>query len=310
MSEIWNNKKSETNKKRAVYASVFVSVALCFIKTFGALSTGSLAIFSSLVDSLSDIVASTISFVAVKFSLKPADCNYRYGYFKAESLSAFVQSVFIASSGLFVLYSGINRFIHPTVLEKTNIGLIIMLISLLLTIGLIIFQNYVAKHTHSPAIKADMGHYASDILTNIGIIFSLFLVQTFHLAWLDPFMAVLIALYLIFYAFQIAKEALFSLLDKELDLDIRKHVIQLILQTPDIKGYHDFRSRDMGGVYYFEFHLELDGNLSLLEAHRLTDIVEQKIKSAYPKSQVLIHEDPYGIKEERLDDTLNGKCPI
>ncbi len=310
MSEIWNNKKSETNKKRAVYASVFVSITLFLIKTFGALSTGSLAIFSSLVDSLADIVASSISFIAVKFSLKPADCNYRYGYFKAESLSAFVQSVFITASAIFVLYGAIDRFIHPTVLEKTNIGLIIMLISLLLTICLIIFQNYVAKHTHSPAIEADMGHYASDILTNIGIIFSLFLVQTFHLAWIDPFMAILIALYLIFYAFQIAREALFSLLDKELDLDIRKHVTKLIMETKGVKGYHDFRSRDMGGVYYFELHLELDGDLSLFKAHRLADNVEQKIKSSYPKSQVLIHEDPYGIKEERLDDTLEGSCQI
>ena len=310
MSEIWNNQKSQKYKKAAVYGSVMLSAILCLIKTFAAFQTNSLAIFSSLIDSLSDIVASVISFIAVKFSLKPADCNYRYGYLKAESLSAFVQSVFIASSGIFVLYSGINRFLHPSTLEKTNIGLLIMILSLALTFFLIFFQKYVAKHTLSPAIKADMAHYATDILTNVGIIASLFLVQTFHLEWLDTICATIIAFYLIYYAYKIAKEAIFSLMDKELDLEIRKHVTKLIMETKSVKGYHDFRSRDMGGVYYFELHLELDGNLSLLEAHRLTDIVEQKIKSAYPKSQVLIHEDPYGIKEERLDDTLEGKCQI
>lgn len=310
MSEIWNSQKSTTYKKLAVYASVFVSVLLFLIKTFGALLTGSLAIFSSLVDSLSDIVASSISFIAVRISLKPASCDYRYGYFKAESLSALVQSVFIATSGAFVLYSGIDRLLHHQVLTQTTTGLVVMFISLAATIALIIFQNYVSKNTSSPAIKADMGHYVVDILTNLGIILSLLIVEQFHLEWIDTVTAILMAFYLIYYAFQIAKEALHSLMDKELPLQIRQNVINFIKSTNEIKGYHDFRSRDMGGVYYFEIHLEFEGKLSLLKVHELTEEVEQKIKSAYPQAQVLIHEDPFGIKEDRLDDTLNGSCPI
>lgn len=310
MSETWNKEKFDTYKKRAVYASVFVSAVLFLIKTFGALATGSLAIFSSLIDSLSDIIASTISFIAVKISLKPANCNYRYGYFKAESLSALVQAVFIASSGVFVLYGGVNRFLHPIPLEKTGIGLLIMLISLMATFILIFFQNYVSKHTGSLAIKADMGHYVVDILTNLGIIFSLWVVEVFHFEWFDTLTALFIALYLIIYAFQIAKEALVSLMDKELPLDIRQNIANIITNTEGVLGYHDLRSRDMGGVYYFEIHLELDGTLSLLEAHQLTEKVEQKIKFAYPKAQIIIHEDPYGIKEDRLDDTLEGNCQI
>ena len=76
-------------------------------------------------------------------------------------------------------------------------------------------------------------------------------------------------------------------------------------QISDIKGVHDLRTRDLGGVYYFEIHLEMDGHLSLLQAHRLTEEAEQKIKQHYPNAQVLVHQDPSGIKEDHLDDILN-----
>ena len=173
MSTAWSNKKIEHYKKGAVVASISLSVTLFLLKAFASLATGSLAILSSLVDSLSDIVASIVSFVAVKISLKPASCSHRYGYFKAEHISALLQAAFIAGSGLFVVYNGIDRFLHPTVLEKTQIGILIMVFSLIATLALIVFQQYVAKHTQSIAIKADSAHYVVDILTNASIIFSL-----------------------------------------------------------------------------------------------------------------------------------------
>ena len=305
MSTAWSNKKIEHYKKGAVVASISLSVTLFLLKAFASLATGSLAILSSLVDSLSDIVASIVSFVAVKISLKPASCSHRYGYFKAEHISALLQAAFIAGSGLFVVYNGIDRFLHPTVLEKTQIGILIMVFSLIATLALIVFQQYVAKHTQSIAIKADSAHYVVDILTNASIIFSLLIVQFFHAPWLDTLTAFLIAFYLIFYAYKIAREAIDALMDKELPEEIRNNVLKLMSQISDIKGVHDLRTRDLGGVYYFEIHLEMDGHLSLLQAHRLTEEAEQKIKQHYPNAQVLVHQDPSGIKEDHLDDILN-----
>ncbi len=306
MQTSWNKEKTERYKKYAVSTSVLLSVCLFLLKLFASLATGSLAILSSLVDSLSDIVASLVSFFAVRIALKPASCSYRYGYLKAESLSALTQAAFIAGSGLFVIYSGINRFLNPLALQQTSVGIFVMCLSLGATICLILFQSYVSKHTHSLAIKADSAHYAVDILTNIGIILSLLVVKIFHINWFDTISAFLIAGYLIYYAYQIALEAMTALMDKELPDEVRTQIGKIIHSISDIKGFHDLRSRDLGGVYYFEIHLEIDGNLPLSEAHRLGDLVEEKIRQRYPNAQVLIHQDPFGLKEKRLDDSLEN----
>lgn len=306
MQTSWNKEKAERYKKRAVSASVLLSVCLFLLKLFASFATGSLAILSSLVDSLSDIVASFVSFFAVRIALKPASCSYRYGYLKAESLSALTQAAFIAGSGLFVIYNGIDRFFNPITLQHTSIGIGVMLLSLAATICLILFQSYVSKHTNSLAIKADSAHYVVDILTNIGIILSLLIVKFFNINWFDTVSAFLIAGYLIYYAYQIALEAMNALMDKELPEEVRREIGKIIHSTPEIRGFHDLRSRDLGGVYHFEIHLEIDGNLPLSEAHKLGDLVEEKIKKRYPDAQVLIHQDPFGLKEKRLDDSLEN----
>lgn len=297
-------------KRLAAAMSVSLALTLCIIKTLGALYTGSLAILSSLIDSLADVFASSISFVAIKFSTKPANIKHRYGYGRAESVSALAQSAFIAGSGLFVMYDGINRIINPAPLEKTGLGIVIMIISLLATCGLILFQRYVAKKTDSPAIKADSAHYTVDVLTNGAIIISLLAVKFFRINWFDIVTAFIIAAYLIYNAYKIAAEAVSALTDRELSDEIRQQVIDIIINSEGIEGFHDFRTRDLGGIYMFEIHLEMDGNLSLNKTHELSDMVEDKIKAAFPNSQVIIHQDPYGLHENRLDYDINGSCEI
>ena len=145
MPQALSNEKINKLKKLAVTASISVACFLCIIKTVASLYTGSLAVLSSLIDSLSDVFASSVSYIAVRFSTKPANCHHRYGYGRAESLSALIQAAFVAGSGLFVLYDGFNRMINPTELHQTTFGLIVMVISLIITLVLISFQKYVAK---------------------------------------------------------------------------------------------------------------------------------------------------------------------
>lgn len=302
----WNNQKKKLYKKYAVTASVSVACFLFLIKTFAALATGSLAILSSLVDSLSDIVASIVSFIAVRISAKPASCTHKYGYFKAEHLSALVQAAFVAGSGIFVLYGGIERLLNPFRIKQMNVGIWVMILSLIATFVLVLFQNYVAKHTNSMAVRADSGHYVSDFLSNGAVIVSLFVVKFFDVFWFDTITALIIAMYLIFYAYKIAREATDFLMDKELPEEIKRKVSNMALKTRGVKGMHDMRTRDLGGVYYFELHVEMDGSLLLEEAHQICERVEHKIKKAYPEAQVLIHQDPFGVKEDRLDDFLEN----
>lgn len=305
-----NNENKDNLKKVAVTASIVVSTLLCVIKTFASVYTGSLAVLSSLIDSLSDVFASSISYIAVKFSTKPANCSHRYGYGRAESLSALVQAAFVAGSGLFVLYDGITRLVNPTPLHQTTFGIMVMVISLGITIVLISFQKYVAKVTNSIAISADSAHYVVDILTNSSIILSLIIIKIFNINWFDILTAALISVYLIYNAYKIAADAIGALTDKELNDEIRNKVIEIIKQCEGVKGFHDLRSRDLGGVYLFEIHLEFDGNLNLFQTHELTENVENKIKAEFDNAQIIVHQDPFGIKESRLDDVLDGNCKL
>ena len=308
MQQNLNNTQMNKLKKTAVCLSVGVACLLCVIKTIASVYTGSLAVLSSLIDSLSDVFASSVSYIAVNFSTRPANCNHRYGYGRVESLSALVQAAFVAGSGLFVMYDGISRLFNPIEVHQTTFGLVVMIVSLLVTLGLISFQKYVAKVTGSVAISADSAHYVVDVLTNGSIILSLVVVKLFGIIWFDILTAVIISVYLIYNAYQIAAEAIGDLTDKELSDDIRKKVINIINECDGVKGFHDLRSRDLGGTYLFEIHLEIDGNLSLFEAHKLSENVEDKIKQEFSNAQIIIHQDPFGIKEDRLDDILSGKC--
>lgn len=291
-------------KNMATLASVSLSVSLSVLKLFAALYTGSLAILSSLVDSLADIFASVITFVAVRVSSQPANRLHRYGYGKAEALSALIQSAFIAGSGMFVLYEAANRFIKPRPIDDSSAGLLVMAASLAATIVLIAFQKYVVKKTQSIAVSADSMHYMVDVVTNLSVIGGLLAVKLFNITWFDTLAAIFVSGYLLVNAYGIAHNAVSMLMDKELGPEIRGRVKEIVRNCSFIRGMHDFRSRDLGGVYLFELHLELDGSLSLYEAHELTDVVEQEIEKEFPGAQVIVHQDPAGVEEDRLDDRL------
>ena len=304
------NLSDNSLKKSAAVISVLVAILLAVFKFIAFIKTDSLAIFSSFVDSITDLFASMISFIAVYFSTKPASISHRFGYGKTEALSALLQAVFVGISGAFVISDGIKRLIHPVELSETGIGIAVMLFSIIATVFLVLYQTYVANKTKSLAIKADRAHYTVDFLTNSAVIFSLLLVHFFGFVYFDVIAALFISLYLLYNAYDLAKEAIELITDKELPEEIRSKVEKIVHSCKGVQGMHDFRSRNLGNIYHFELHLEIDGNVSLLEAHEISSNVEKKILKAFPKSQILIHQDPAGVHENRLDHELDGMCSI
>ena len=297
-------------KTFAACASISVSVTLSVIKAGAAIVTGSLSVLSSMVDSLTDVISSSISLVAVKFANKPLTEHHRYGYGKAESVSALIQAAFIAGSGGFIFYDGICRLMKPEPLKQTAVGLWIMGISIVLTVGLIAFQAAVVKKTKSQAIEADSAHYTVDLLTNGAIILSLLVVRYLNWQWFDCATAVAISIYLLWNAGHIAVKALEEITDHEVDDDIKQKIVDLALSVPEVKGYHDFRTRVSGLRMFIEIHLELDGDLTLSQSHDISDQVEAKILAAFPMSQIIVHQDPYGLHEKRLDHEISGHCDL
>lgn len=294
----------------AARASVCTAVVLTLIKGTAAFMTGSLSVLSSMTDSLADVISSLITMIAVIYADKPLTCDHRYGYGKAEAVSALVQAAFISGSACFILYDAVYRLQHPVELVHTAIGIWVMLVSLLLTAALIMFQKHIIKRINSQAIEADNEHYVIDLAANLAVLLSLLAVKYLHWMWVDMAAAVAISVYLISTAWKIARRALEEITDKEIDAPTKTAILKAVAEAQGVKGYHDFRSRLSGNRLFMEIHLEFDGALPLYETHRLSDAVEEKITALYPHAQVIIHQDPYGIEEKRLDNDIVGPCEL
>jgi len=287
--------------KMATYGAVTVASSLVLFK-FGAwIATESLSLLSTLIDSLLDVGASLINLYAVHHALQPADKEHRFGHGKAEPLAGLAQAAFISGSALFILFEAGDRLLHPRDVVNIDAGLGVMGVSIVFTLLLIGFQRYVVKKTGSVAIQADSMHYKMDVLVNLGVIVSLVLVSRFGWLFVDPLIAVAIALYIFRGAWEIGTKSLDLLMDHELPENERKRIEEIALGHPGVLGLHDMRTRSSGMNLFIQFHLDMNGDISLKEAHVIAEAVIYKIEDAFPNAEVLIHEDPAGIDERRLD---------
>ena len=205
----------------ATYVSVGVAVILIIIKCGAWLTTGSISMKISLIDSLSDAVASVINLFAVREATRPADREHRFGHGKIEALAALVQSAFIVGSALFLMVEATRRLFVPSTIEQPQVGIVIMIISIVLTLGLLAFQKYVIYVSKSTAIKADAAHYRADMLMNIGVLIALGAVQWLHWNSADTVIGILIGGYILYTAWEITNEAFHILIDRELPEDQR-----------------------------------------------------------------------------------------
>jgi len=278
--------------KIATFASLLVALVLIGLKLFAYMLSDSLSILSTLIDSMLDGIASLINFYAVRHALKPASPLYRFGHGKAEAIAALGQSMFIAGSSFFLLFSATHRFYDVAPLEDTRIAIGIMVFSVFLTLILVSFQRFVIQKTRSLAISADSLHYVSDILINCSVIVALLLGSWFEMSLIDPIFAIFIAFYIIYCSFRMVKEALVVLMDRELSEENRNKIIKTVLNHPHVLGFHDLRTRSSGSHAFIQLHLELDDSLPLIESHRIADEVENDLLKEFPTADVLIHQDP------------------
>ena len=290
-----NNQQAQL-MRMATYVSATVAVVLIISKLIAWLWSDSITILATLIDSCLDAAASLITLYAVHHALQPADKEHRFGHGKAEALAAMGQSMFIAGSAMFLLLEAINRLLHPKKLEVIDIGVAVMIFSIILTAGLIIFQRYVVKQTGSTAIAADSVHYKTDLLVNLTVIIAL-LLASYGWPGFDPVFAIAIALYILHSAWEIANQAIDELMDKELSTEERNQIREIILAHKEVKGLHDLRTRKAGTTYFVQFHLELDGKLTLTKAHAIADQVELELRNVWNDIEIIIHEDPHGMKE-------------
>lgn len=292
-SQHFNN---ATLMRIASYASVTTALILIAAKLIAWYSSDSISILASLIDSSLDLLASIVSLLAIRHALQPADKEHRFGHGKAEPLAALGQSMFIAGSAIMLLFQASGRLVHPQPLTSSvELGIAVMLFSMLATIGLLLLQRYVIVKTKSTAIRADSLHYQSDLLVSFSVIVALLLTQ-FGLPWFDPLMAVLIAAYVLFSAWKIFRDAVDLLMDHEVTDAERQQITRLVLKHPQAKGMHDLRTRRSGTTIFIQLHLELGSELTLQQAHDVSDKVSHDIRALFDEAEIIIHQDPLSDK--------------
>jgi ferrous-iron efflux pump FieF len=286
-------------RRLATYASVSVAALLIAVKFVAWLQTGSVAVLSSLVDSLLDAAASLMTLIAVRHAMSPADREHRFGHGKAEPIAVLGQSAFITGSALLLLAEAVRRLIWPVPVENPPAGIAVMVFSIAATIGLVLYQRHVVRRTGSIAITADELHYRSDLVLNLSVIAALALGSTLDLPILDPVFGAAIGIWIVWSAVRLARLSLFQLMDHELPDDEREKIRAVAQAHPEIAAVHDLRTRAAGPTAFIQLHIEMDGAMSLLRAHAISDEVEAKLREAYPNAEIIIHQDPEGIEEPR-----------
>jgi ferrous-iron efflux pump FieF len=283
----------------ASLASVGSALLLIALKFGAFLETGSVSLLSTLFDSALDAAASIVTLIAVRQALVPADAEHRFGHGKAEPLAGLVQVAFILGTSVILLTEVVDHFIRPQPIEAPEVGVAVMVISLAVTGLLVLFQRHVVRRTGSIAIKSDQAHYATDFLVNVSVIAALVLSARLGWWWIDPLIGLAIAIFIATTAVRIGKDALDMLMDREMDEADRTRIKEIVRRHPRVLDLHDLRTRAAGRDRFIQFHLELDGALSLSEAHRISDAVESEVRAAFPGAEVIIHEDPAGVVERR-----------
>ena len=300
MTKHERGKKSNSSRLmvRAANAAVAVAFTLILMKTWAYSVSGAVSMLGSLMDSLMDILASLINLVAVRFSVTPADDDHRFGHGKAEAIAGLVQAMVIFLSALFIIFEAGRKLLNPLPVMEAEKGIVVLVISIMLTVLLVAYQRYVIRKTGSVAISADHLHYSGDILMNFGVIIALILSGYMQVYFADPVIGILVAGYLLYNVRQIGRNSIDMLMDREMDDSDKVKILAIVRKHPEVSGVHDMKTRKSGLNIFIQFHLELDGKITLNEAHHISDDVEDAVIAVYPEAEVLIHADPEGHVED------------
>jgi len=284
-----------TLQKKATVVASATSALLIFIKLTIGIMSGSVAVLASAIDSVLDLIVSMFNFFAVTKSEQPADKVFNYGRGKIEALAAVIEGTVITMSGLYIFYEAVRKAFGGEETKLLETSIIVMLISLVITIALVTYLNYVAKKTNSMVIKSDALHYKTDIFSNAAILVSLVLIHFTSWQIVDSIIGGLIAIYIIFEAYKIIKEGVYVLLDGALEDKQVKHIEHILERDDGLTSYHFLKTRTSGHNNFVDVHLVFTSDIALLDAHRISDRIEERIALLDPTREWIMnmHLDPY-----------------
>jgi len=290
-------------EKKATIVASSVATILTIVKFAIGVASGSVAVLASAIDSLLDTLISIFNFFAIKKSEEKADDNFHYGKGKVQAIAAVIEGTIITISGLYIIYEAVQKALHGSETTLLTPAIVAMLISIVVTFFLVQYLLGVAKKTDNLVIKSDALHYQTDLWSNGAVLLALIIVHFTGLDMIDALFGFGIGVYIIYSAYEIIKEGVLILLDHALDRDVVKQIEAIIDAHEEVNGFHWLKTRTDSSINFVEFHLVLRPNLYLIEAHRISDEIEEKIMALEPNKPWLItpHYDPF-------DDSAINEC--
>jgi len=290
-------------QKRATIVASSVATILTIVKFAIGVASGSIALLASAIDSLLDTVISIFNFFAIKKSEEKATDRFQYGKGKVQAIAGVIEGTIITLSGLYIIYEAIRKAIYGSETTLLTPAIMVMLLSIGVTFLLVEYLMGVATRTDNIVIKADALHYKTDLVSNGVILLSLLLVYMTDWDIIDAIFGFGIGVYIIYSAYEIIEEGVFILLDHALDRELVAKIEEKISEHPLVNGFHWLKTRTDGTYNFVEFHLVLEPDMTLLEAHRISDQIELRIRELDDKRVWVItpHYDPYD------DEEINNK---
>lgn len=287
-------------EKKATIVSMCTASILVLIKMSVGVISGSIAVLASAIDSLLDLTVSLFNYFALHNAEKDPDNRFHFGRGKIEPLAAVIEGAVVSLSALFILYEALIKITHERPMESLSESIWVMIASFIMTALLVSFLNFVAKKTKSLVIKADALHYKTDLFSNGAILLALGLISVTGIQLIDPILGIVIAIYMIYSAIPIIKEGTLMLLDAALPQEDTDKIIKIIKSEKEVSNYHFLQTREDGTNIFISVHVVFNTDISLFNAHAISDKIELEIKKLFSdkKVHVLIHTDPYDDSDE------------
>jgi len=277
-------------KIRTARLSIFSNISLIVIKLLAGLYSGSVSIIAEAIHSGMDLLASIIAFLSVKMSDSPPDREHPYGHGKFENVSGVIEAVLIFIAAGWIIYEAVHKIIKPAAIENIEVGVAVMAVSAVVNFFISRKLYMVAKRTDSIALEADALHLKTDVYTSVGVAVGLFLIWLTGWHFLDPIVAISVAILILKESYTLLRNAYSPLLDASLSPE-ENLIIEEVLQKRGL-AFHNLRTRKSGQYRFADLHLEMPENISLKNVHGLCDEIEDEIKSKINHIEIQIHVEP------------------
>jgi len=276
-----------------MWVSIVASIATILLKAWAYNVTGSVGLLSDALESLINLVAAVAGLVLLTIAFAPPDKKHPFGHHKAEYFSSVLEGILILLASIAIGVTAIERFINPHELEGINTGLIISVVASGINLLTALYLLKAGKKYNSIALEADAHHLMSDVWTTGGVLAGLLLVSLTNWIWLDPLMAVLVALNIIFMGIKLIKKSVIGLMDSALPEAELDKIRETLLKHENLGvGFHALYTRVASSKYFISFHLLMPEEWTVAKAHEITILIENDIKVHFPGADIFIHPEP------------------